>query len=329
MKAILAFAQRRLLLLMVVCYLLAGLFPGPGQALRPAGPVLLAVMVFNAGLGFGIGELLRQIKRPGRLLLGVGANALLPAVILPLVAVLISGWHDGREVSGLLIGLALVLSMPIAGGAAAWGQNAGGNVALTVAMVLGSTLLSPLTIPVGLHIAGEFTSGLEPLNAAGAGCGLFALAGVVLPCIAALGVRHFAGERRVTAVTPVIKTVNLVDILLLCYSNASAALPRVVAHPDVDLLVLVAVVAAGVCAACFLLGRWLSGRTRCDRRDAIALTFATGMNNSSAASVLAGTWFIHRPVVLLPILAYSLLQKSLAATIRFRQAPPRGSLRAH
>ncbi len=56
----------------------------------------------------------------------------------------------------------------------------------------------------------------------------------------------------------------------------------------------------------------MSGWTCRAQPDRISLTFATGMNNSSAAAVLAACWFSHRPEVLLPILFYSLLQKVVA-----------------
>lgn len=100
---------------------------------------------------------------------------------------------------------------------------------------------------------------------------------------------------------------TLVDILLLSYATAATALAKAVAHPDLDLLALVISVALAVCLATFLIGRWLSRQTHSDRRDTIALTFATGMNNTSAAAVLATAWFTHRPAALLFILAYSIL----------------------
>lgn len=318
MKSIPAFVERRLLALMIVCYAMAGLVPGPSVTMRAAGPLLLAVMMFNAGLGSRAADLAAQVRRPWRLLLGVAANALLPALVLPLVAIAVCGWLDGHERSGLLIGLALVLSMPIAGSAAAWGHNAGGNLALAVGMVLGSALLSPLTIPLGLHVAGQVAPELDALDQMSTGCSVFALAVVVLPCLGGLATRHILGERRATAIMPWAKTITLVDILLLSYATAATALAKAVAHPDLDLLALVIAVATAVCTGSFLLGRWLSRQTRSDRRDTIALTFATGMNNTSAAAVLATAWFTHRPAALLFILAYSLLQRTTAATLRFR-----------
>ncbi|MFI0737717.1 bile acid:sodium symporter family protein [Streptomyces sp. NPDC021100] len=328
------FVQRWLLVMMLACYVLAGVLPAPGEALRAlalpvpavAGTVtlpmvLLAVMLFNAGLGVRIAELRGVASRPVRLMLGIAANALLPLLVLPVIALVLRTWPDPAEVEGLVVGLMLVLAMPIAGGAASWGQNAGGNVPLVVAMVIGSTLLSPFTVPFGMRVAGRLVGphGAGVLDdttkvdmIAGTGAGVFALVAVVLPCLAGVLARMLLGEERVRRVLPSVKAVNAVNILLLCYINAAGALGQALAHPDWDLLVLALGLSGAVCFLAFRCGRWMSGWTRCDQPDGISLTFATGMNNSSAAAVLAACWFSHRPEVLLPILSYSLLQKIVA-----------------
>jgi hypothetical protein len=55
-------------------------------------------------------------------------------------------WHNQEEAQQLLVGLALVPAMPIAGASTAWAQNANGSVILSLGLVLLTTLLSPLTI---------------------------------------------------------------------------------------------------------------------------------------------------------------------------------------
>jgi BASS family bile acid:Na+ symporter len=63
------------------------------------------------------------------------------------VSLVMAAWHSNGEVQNILVGLALVASMPIAGSSTAWSQNASGDVTLSFGLVLGSTLLSPLTTP--------------------------------------------------------------------------------------------------------------------------------------------------------------------------------------
>ncbi|GAA1219611.1 hypothetical protein GCM10009665_07110 [Kitasatospora nipponensis] len=322
-----AAGQRRLFALMMGCYALALVAPGPGLALRHTSVplvgahgsvslLLLAAMLFAAGTNCRIGELGQLARRPGRPMLGITANALMPLLLLPALAAATGLWHDPREADSVVVGLALVLSMPIAGGAASWGQAAGADTALAVAMVLGSTVLSPLTIPLGLGLAGLLTlphSTAQLQLAGGVAGGAFAVGSVVLPCLAGVGLRLLAGERRMPRLLPFIKAVNLLDILLLCYSNASAALGHLLRRPDPDAIAMAVTAAALVCAAGFLLGAVLARLLRARTPQAVALTLASGINNSSAASVLAGTCFPGRPGVLLPVLSYSLLQKAIAA----------------
>lgn len=340
--------QRWLLWLMLACYVLAGVFPAPGEKLRgltlpisaggravTVSMVLLAVMLFSAGLGVRVADLRAVVSRPVRLVLGLAANAVLPLLVLPVVALGLRAWPDTAEAEGLAVGLMLVLAMPIAGGAASWGQNAGANVPLIVAMVMGSALLSPLTIPLGMQLAGvlvgpDGASVLDDTSAvdliARTGAGAFALVSVVVPCLAGIAVRAALGEARTRRLLPTAKAVNLLNILLLCYLNAAGALGQALAHPDPDLLVLALGLSGAVCCLAFACGRWMARWTGDDQPERLSLTFATGMNNSSAAAVLAAGWFSHRPEVLLPTLSYSLLRKLVAGTAgkppRPKQKPP-------
>jgi predicted Na+-dependent transporter len=59
--------------------------------------------------------------------------------------------HNGDETQNILVGLALVASMPIAGSSTAWSQHASGDLTISLGLVLLSTLTSPLTTPLILH----------------------------------------------------------------------------------------------------------------------------------------------------------------------------------
>jgi BASS family bile acid:Na+ symporter len=337
-----AAVQRRLLWIMLLAYALAAGWPAPGLALRSATPLrlggtplplqagLLAAMVFGAGLTARTQTLPALLHRPRTLAVGIAANALLPSVLLALGAVAAGGWHNPREAQSLLVGLILVGAMPVAAGATVFAQGSEGNATLTLGLVLGSTLLSPLTIPLGLHLGGFLAA--EPyaadLHAAAAhASSVFAVLAVVLPCALGLALgrllRAYCPTLLATAL-PAVKAVNLGVVVLLSYTNACGALGQVVSRPDPDFLVLVALAAAAMCGGSFLTGWVLAGRLGLSRADAIALAYASGMNNSSAGAVVAvslpqasagGALMAGSPAVLVPILAYSLLQKVLASLL--------------
>lgn len=247
--------------------------------------------------------------------MGVLANALMPILFIAAIAVAGGLWPEGDEAQSTLVGLALIGAMPIAGGASVWTQNADGNVPLTVGLVLASTFASPITIPLALRAVSHLTTGdyAEDLaELAGEGTMTFSLLSVVLPCALGILVRQFAGTAAIARSMPAVKVVNLLVLLTLSYSNASGALVQVIANPDYDLLAVVLMVTGAMCLASFLMGYRIARALGVSDADATSLTFGVGMNNSSASSVLASTRLSDHPMVLLPILAYSMLQKVLA-----------------
>jgi BASS family bile acid:Na+ symporter len=346
--------QRQLLWIMIAAYVLAAVLPGPGEALRhvslgrvgcadfPLQAGLLALIVFTAGLTARAEHLPRLLRSPGPLLLGILTNALLPTLLLAAASVAAEGWHNQREAQSLLVGLALIGAMPVAAGVTVFAQGSEGNATLSLGLVVGSTLLSPLTIPLGLHLGGFLTAGeyAADLHAiARTASSVFAVLVVVLPCglgllagqlAARLGARLGARAASASAAgaddrsrapaplqraLPAIRLLNLGVAITLSYANACGALRQVMERPDPDFLLLVTLAAALMCGCSFLTGWVVSTRLRIARPDAIAVTYATGMNNSSASAVVAATRIPDHPMVLLPILAYSLLQKVLAGSV--------------
>ncbi len=329
---VVAIIQANLLSVMAGVYVIAGVAPALGVAIKhiQIGQVawfgerpvplsltnlLLASMLFTAGLGVALKDVRAMFRQPGLLAAGVLANALLPVTFLLFLSLFAQFWPENDEAQSLLVGLSLIGSMPVAGGASVWTQNADGNVPLTVGLVLASTLLSPLSIPLALrtmsHVAtGDY--GADMAEIADDGSLTFSLISVVIPCLLGIFARHALGSERIVRATPWVKTVNLAVLLTLSYCNAAGALVQVIAAPDYDMLALVMLVTAAMCLGSFFVGYRLARKLGAQDADAISLTFSVGMNNSSASAVLASSRLADHPMVLLPILAYSMLQKVLA-----------------
>jgi len=327
--------QRNLLSVMAAVYVVAGFFPGPGVALKHVSigrlglfgerPVelsltnfLLASMLFTAGLGVSFRDVQRTLAAPRLLAAGVLANALMPVLFLLAISGVAGLWPETDEAQSMLVGLALIGAMPIAGGASGWTQNADGNVPLTVGLVLGSTVLSPLSIPLALHAASALTSGdyaSDLAEIAGDGTITFSLLSVVIPCLAGIALRHALGDARIAGAMPAVKTLNLVVLLTLSYGNASGAMANIVRDPDYDMLALMFLLTSAMCLSSFFAGHRLARALGASTPDVTSMTFGVGMNNSSASSVLAASRLADHPLVLIPILAYGMLQKVLAGTV--------------
>ncbi len=84
-----------------------------------------------------------------------------------------------------------------------------------------------------------------------------------------------------------------------------------------------------MCGLSFTLGRVAARVLRLDARAGASVTLACGMNNSSASAVLITTTLPDRPHILLPVLAYGLLQKVAAGrVVRMGEETNRRSTRA-
>jgi BASS family bile acid:Na+ symporter len=330
------FLHRHFLWLLLGAYAAAALIPGPGlwlknltllelpsrgeQARFTLPMLMLAVLLFNAGLGADTSrprELLRGLP-----LLGAGllANLLLPLAFTAGLALALWPWHSSDEAQCILVGLALVAAMPVAGSSTAWSQNNNGDVSLSLGLVLLSTLLSPLTTPVVLRIAAALTSGdyaAELRGLAAGGTGFFLLACVALPSLLGVLGRRLAGGERMDAARPRLKLVNSVTLLLLNYGNGAVSLPQAVSYPDWDFLAIIVLAAVGLCVTGFCVGWWLGRPFGADRPRRTALMFGLGMSNNGSGLVLAGLALTAYPRAMLPLLVYNLVQHLVAGTAAF------------
>lgn len=324
------FIHRYFLGMIVASYAVATLMPGFGLWLRgvrfgAAGglewslpSLMLASLLFNAGLGVKTRELRHLLRNPGMVLGGVCGNLLMPLAFIAALSAALSLWHNPEEVQQILVGLALVASMPIAGASTAWAQNANGNLALSLGLVLSTTLLSPLLTPLALHAVGFVTRGdysddLHEL--ASEGVVGFLGAWVILPSLLGILLHGLVGEHRLAPVKPFLKLVNFGVLLLLNYSNAALTLPGALSEPDFDFLAVILVIVVALCAATFAAGYWLGRVFRAERGDRVSLMFGLGMSNNGTGLVLASLALADHPGVMLPVIFYNLAQHLVASTV--------------
>ena len=320
--------------LLIGSYLVAAFVPGPGLLLRSfstgeialfgghtrltAPTLMLSLLLFNAGLGLRRGQFARLPQSAGLLVAGLFANVLIPLAFILGVSFGMQVWHNSDEVQNILVGLALVASMPVAGSSTAWTQNADGDLALSLGLVLGSTLLSPLTTPAALHAVGwlaqgDYAADLHELAAGGAN-GFLAVC-VVLPSLAGLAARWWRGEARAARAVPRLKLLNSVNLLLLNYSNAAVSLPEAVGNPDPDFVAVTLVLALALCALGFAAGAWLARASGAGGAQRASLMFGLGMNNNGTGLVLASLALADHPRVMLPIISYNLVQHLVAGAV--------------
>jgi BASS family bile acid:Na+ symporter len=321
------FLHRHFLWLLVAAYVLAGVAPEFGcwlsglvgttrvfgHAVRVSAPaVMLGILLFAAGFAVRTEHLRGVVRRPLALAVGLAASVAVPVLVLIATSPLLSLWHDPAEARDLVVGLAIVAAMPVAGSSAGWSRAADGDCALSLALVLLSTLLSPITTPLALDAATAFAPGdargvLSHLAGVG-GAGAFVVAWVVIPTCLGLLCRCVVGGRWADAAGPRMKLWTSAILLGLCYANASACLPVVIADPDWDFLALVVVAAGVMCGAAFVAGFTAARSVRADPARRAALVFGVGMANNGAGLALAAGALAGCPMSLLPVVAINLVQ---------------------
>jgi BASS family bile acid:Na+ symporter len=243
---------------------------------------------------------------------------LIPILFILVVTQVMRIWHNPDEVQNILVGLALIASMPIAGSSTAWSQNADGNLALSLGLVLLSTLLSPFTTPLALHMVGLMTTGdyAEDLHElAATGTGMFLAACVIAPSLAGIVLGAVLGKRRLAVIKTPLKLANSAVLLALNYSNASVSLPQTVASPDFDFLAVILIITLSLCLVAFGSGFGIARLLKVDAADRVALMFGLGMNNNGTALVLATLALADHPRVMLPIIFYNLVQHLVAGSV--------------
>ncbi|MFD8417839.1 sodium-dependent transporter [Streptomyces sp. NPDC059466] len=279
---------------------------------------LLSLVLFTAGLQVPVHDLRALLTRPAALLTGLVLHLVAPLLIIPGVAFALHRTPDSDGGSGLIAAMILIVAMPVAAGATVWTSRGEGDQPTTVGLVLASTIAAPLTVPVTMTVLSPLLHGgyAGALSAAARTAGHdFALTGVLLPCGAGILARLVLPARPLGVLLVAAPPASLLGSLLLTYINASGVLGPFLARPEPVLMAAALAVAALVCGLSFGLGRITARVLRLDRSSGASVTLACGMNNSSAGAVLITTALPDRPHVLLPVLAYSLLQKVAASHV--------------
>jgi len=328
--------RRYFIWIIAFSYLVAGVWPGFGLWIRSLkigsidvfqtelsfflAPIMLGLLLFNAGLGVKTAELRHLLRKPLVLLGGVFGNVTVPLAFILVISFTMASWHNSDEVQQVLTGLAFVASMPVAGASTAWAQNADGDMAVSLGLVLLTTMLSPILTPLVLHAVGFVTTGdySEDLHElASNGVVGFLGTSVILPSLLGILTGSLLGHRRIVTIMPYVKLINFCILVLLNYSNASLTLPNVAADPDIDFLAVMLVIVIALCATAFASGYLLARACRVDRKQMASLTFGLGMNNNGVGLVLASLALSDHPGVMLPIIFYNLIQHFVASLVDF------------
>lgn len=330
------FIHSHLLKLLIFIYLLSVLAPNVGVAMKDyefaklkwngtddltitLPMIMLSILLLNAGLSVKLLDLKKVFHTPVPLFIGLVSNVMIP-LLFTITFSYIGDYfyHNSDGVQNVLVGLAIISSMPIAGSSATWVQNVNGNPALIFGLVVFSTLISPLLSPFVFHAVGYVTNGdySEDLHQLGnQGASSFLIFSVVIPSFCGIVMRAFINDYVWDSIFPVLKTLNLMNLLALNYLNASSSLPIAFKNKDPDFILMIIVVTNLLCLISFSAGWFIPKFFKVPLDQRISLTYGLGMNNNGTGLVLASSTMREHPLILLPIIFYNLGQQIIAGLL--------------
>ena len=319
--------HKNFLWLLVASYLLAAFLPGPGLAIRnlsltpPTGNkvtaplLLLALLLFCAASVVRWSQVRNLLQHPGILLVGLVAIWIVPGILVSLLGWFLPSMLGEYVTNGMLVGLALVAAMPVANSSVAWSQNAQGNIALSLGLVVLTIILSPLATPqllnaMGFVLSKQETAQCEALVTKFSGA--FFMVWVILPSLAGGIVNRLAGPRRIEKARGTLRLVSAITLLTLNYTNASLAMPKVLNNEGAIAVVVSAVLAILLSVTGMLSAWYLSRWLKLGDESRVAFVFGFSMKHTGLALVLAGEVLETEPRVILMIVIATLLQHIIA-----------------
>jgi bile acid:Na+ symporter, BASS family len=319
------FLHRHLLWCLVTVYVLGAAWPQFGLWIRgmsanPAADghgsgwmlkILLGILLFNAGLGVDTRQIKQIPKCWSVLITAFFLSVAMPLAVVFAVSCLPLCGLEATNFYSLMIGLAIIAAMPVAGSSTAWAQNADGNLAFSICLVLLSTFLSPITAWFVFQATEAFwsagtTSSMIPLST-GFVVNFLAL-WVILPIVAGMIVRWIAGAVHIGKIKSILKSINLINLLVLNYANASLSLPGVFQNPNLTCLSIVISITMLLCIINFGTAEVVSRLYKVKDDQRVSLFFALGMTNNGAGLVLIASASAPTGDIMLPIILYNLLQ---------------------
>jgi BASS family bile acid:Na+ symporter len=281
--------------------------------------LLLAVMLFSAALLTDVSQIRLVSRHP--IVLGIALVAVWigPGLLVLAADRVIPSSIDGQSTAGLLVGLALVATMPVANSSVGWTQNAGGNLGLGLSLVVLSILLCPWVTPNLLRLWGMSLSPGEQLDCAEVVTkfsGLFFIIWVILPTAAGLACRYLLGPAQVAWMSSKFIVASAAALLLLNYINSALALPHV-RESSTGLLLTTAALAIALSVVGLALGGALAWISRVKPGTRAALMFGLSMKHTGLALVLAGAVLADQPLAILMIVLATLVQHLMAGVAQW------------
>lgn len=260
---------------------------------------IFAGMTFIGSLGASFTDLGKVVRQPWPIVV----NLTILHLVMPIL-----GWLAAKLMfPGDVLtetGFILLFAIPTGVVSMVWVTIYRGNLALTLALVLVDTLLSPFITPAILSL---FVGAKVQIDVWGMMKGLLWM--VVIPSFLGMALHQLTGGKVKSSWSPNLAPFTKLGLFTVVAINSAVVAPYL-KKAGSGLIFTIAAVFVTV-AIGYILG-WLVSKLLGWGRDVtVAMTFNSGMRNLSAGAVLAISFF--PPPVALPVISGMLFQQILAS----------------
>lgn len=310
-------------MLLLAAYAAATWIPSPGLRLRELNllgssinppELLLAGLLLCAGLCSSPGTLRTILSARSRFIISSIASWMLPLLAAAVtVAVL---WGIAGCPPQVALGVVIVAAMPVANSSVGWSTTMRGSIALSIALLVVGTALSPLLTPLAISAGAISLRTAEDslMNTPWSqGMGGFFVTWVLAPVLLGVFLSGRMSEQVRKWVVPWSRRVSFVILILLNYLNGVPCLPSLAEQPSLLQWPVLG-------ASCLLLLSYAANRgltlwlrafmptAESLPPEQISQMLSVVMRNTGAALVFAGAALPEFVSLSLTIIAYTMLQ---------------------
>lgn len=269
------------------------------SALRGTGVYFFAFMTFTGSISMKVSDFSRVLKHPKN----VGIFLIINHILITILGVFLGKLFFGESIA-TVEGIALVLGGPVAVTSFMWTSVYKGDSPLSLTLILIDTLITPIVLPLTMRLTFGTTIEMNTSSLMLSLCWM-----VVLPVLLAVAVNELSHGKVSSKAGIYLKPFGKVALFFALVANSSSVSDDIMAIRMSDIGILffcLFLTIAGFCTAYFS-----SGLFGLSRKCRITLTFAGGMRNTSAALVVAVTFF--SPAAGVPVILTILFQQLCSA----------------
>ncbi|MFA6783513.1 MAG: bile acid:sodium symporter family protein [Sphaerochaeta sp.] len=242
--------------------------------------VLFAFVTFCGSLGINSSAFFKVVKKPKSIFVFfLGAN-----VLLPVLAWILASLFFGASPS-IVTGYVLLLSIPTAVSGYIWSAIYKGNEALSLTLILISTLIAPLATPYTVSLLARTSIEIDTTSMM-----LSLLKMVVIPSLLGVLLNNLTKGKVNNHITPNLRPFSKLALFAVIIINTSQISDKLLSNASWAYLP-VALLCAVLTASGYPISYGLGKLAKLSTEDNKSVTFASSMRNISAALVLAIEFF--------------------------------------